>query len=651
MISDDTIVSEANVAYVAAKFAPYTELKFIESTGTQYIDTGYKPNNNTKLEIVFWSNKSDAQSIASVDHGWRAETFGIWGTALGFGTDVNTHNDESGVARYNHDYKIDARLSQEGFYKNGVLCETFSDYTFDLNYNLPLFALNRNGTILEFSKAKLYSCKLYENNILVRDFVPVMTRYGDVGLFDLIEYKFYGNAGSGTFIAGPEAKLPDEYTEVEYLEGNGQTPAKGPYISTDIKASGNAICFCDYQYVSLGNAVGPAIFGTRDANSQTANNMYTFMYRINDSNPSSGQYRFDYNRGNNKHNTGPLSTDRKQITIYNNELRYEDCSTITNTYANFQSSLNLSLFGLNTAGSTSNVAHARIYSFEYYDDGINRFFVPCKKNDGTFGLFELYTKVFYGNASNKTGVTDFTGGEKFSSNRLISFYEGTSIPANLRTVSRYFGITNVNDGPNASKPLSVYDLNYSLQKLDFNKRYIFKQYLENNETNYIDTGILANETTKAQIVCIFSSFTGAAVFGNMQEGDSNDWRLFNYSDGHFYFDLQSGRIIGGSWTAGQKYYIEVGNFYIKNFKTSEFIAQGNPVSTYTSSSPICLYLQGGNLPKTKVYSFKVWNNGTLVRDYIPAIDLEASSQNQQSGLYDRVTKTFTFGTGGFVTGP
>ena len=53
MISGDTIVSEANVAYVANRYVKPKVLKYIESTGTQYIDTGYIPNRKQVFGAVW----------------------------------------------------------------------------------------------------------------------------------------------------------------------------------------------------------------------------------------------------------------------------------------------------------------------------------------------------------------------------------------------------------------------------------------------------------------------------------------------------------------------------------------------------------------------------------------------------------------------
>lgn len=54
----------------------------------------------------------------------------------------------------------------------------------------------------------MYSCKIYDNETLVRNFVPCKNASGAVGLYDTVEGQFYANAGTGTFTAGPEI-IPD----------------------------------------------------------------------------------------------------------------------------------------------------------------------------------------------------------------------------------------------------------------------------------------------------------------------------------------------------------------------------------------------------------------------------------------------------------
>lgn len=50
---------------------------------------------------------------------------------------------------------------------------------------------------------KLYSAQFYYNGDIKLDFVPCINPSGTVGLYDLVNGEFYGNAGTGTFTAGP----------------------------------------------------------------------------------------------------------------------------------------------------------------------------------------------------------------------------------------------------------------------------------------------------------------------------------------------------------------------------------------------------------------------------------------------------------------
>ena len=51
---------------------------------------------------------------------------------------------------------------------------------------------------------KLYSCQIYDNGTLIRDYVPAKNSGEVVGLYDLVNDTFYQNAGTGVFAAGPE---------------------------------------------------------------------------------------------------------------------------------------------------------------------------------------------------------------------------------------------------------------------------------------------------------------------------------------------------------------------------------------------------------------------------------------------------------------
>jgi hypothetical protein len=73
----------------------------------------------------------------------------------------------------------------------------------DCEYPLYLFSVNTAGSFDErCALGKLYSFKIYENNVLQRDMTPCVRLEDSVaGLYDLVNGSFYTNEGMGEFIA------------------------------------------------------------------------------------------------------------------------------------------------------------------------------------------------------------------------------------------------------------------------------------------------------------------------------------------------------------------------------------------------------------------------------------------------------------------
>ena len=46
---------------------------------------------------------------------------------------------------------------------------------------------------------KLYYCQIYENDVIVRDFVPALDSNNVACLYDRVSQTFFYNAGTGTF--------------------------------------------------------------------------------------------------------------------------------------------------------------------------------------------------------------------------------------------------------------------------------------------------------------------------------------------------------------------------------------------------------------------------------------------------------------------
>ena len=182
----------------------YRQLEYIQSTGTQYIDTGFKPNNNTRVLCdidIETSNATTAAIFGGRDStGSSSKSFVLWKiSATAFRSDFGSATVQVAVTPTGR-HVID---------KNKAVCTvddtsaTNTSATFQASYNLTLFAVNGAGTIDSRRViAKLYSCKVYDNGTLIRDFIPCLKSDGSVGLWDDANSLFYGNAGTGAFIGG-----------------------------------------------------------------------------------------------------------------------------------------------------------------------------------------------------------------------------------------------------------------------------------------------------------------------------------------------------------------------------------------------------------------------------------------------------------------
>lgn len=174
----------------------YTQLEYIESSGTQYIDTGLKPTQDYSITIKCQSTGIDSNTYAGCDTNWQNTGFFVGVDVFEFGN--------AGIARIQNygENPIVLTLDKTGGYKDGVKTwNNASTATFQTVSNLTLFALNRNGTMREYLTGKIYYCTISDNGTLVRNFIPCKNPDGVIGMYDTIGKQFYANAGTGNFTA------------------------------------------------------------------------------------------------------------------------------------------------------------------------------------------------------------------------------------------------------------------------------------------------------------------------------------------------------------------------------------------------------------------------------------------------------------------
>lgn len=182
------------------------ELEYIKSTGTQYIDTGFKPNQDTRISIIVDFPRSSTTWLYGGRTAAGSNSFGFLclnGNTYRF--DYASSMNEL-TTKPTGKFTLDSNKNK--CYINDELVFTTTYKTFTSPVSMYIFNINNNGSAKEGSSAKLYSCKIYDNGTLIRDFIPVK-RISDngYGLWDKVTKAFYPNAGTGAFTGGPAVTL------------------------------------------------------------------------------------------------------------------------------------------------------------------------------------------------------------------------------------------------------------------------------------------------------------------------------------------------------------------------------------------------------------------------------------------------------------
>lgn len=191
----------------------YTKLEYIQSSGEQYINTKFKPNGNTRVVTTI-------EGSLATTGAWFFGTRTANGVkSYSFLTYKGAYRSDYGsktgaLSAYNPIGKIVIDKNKNSTSVNGIVIDTLNSQSFQCDYNLYLFCNNNGGSAASFFGFSMYSCKIYDNNVLIRDYVPCKDNIGTIGLYDAVNNQFYANSGTGTFIGGPESGVGGIYVKV-----------------------------------------------------------------------------------------------------------------------------------------------------------------------------------------------------------------------------------------------------------------------------------------------------------------------------------------------------------------------------------------------------------------------------------------------------
>ena len=423
----------------------YTQVEYIQGTGTQYIDVGTKMYNNTKIELcfsfdvmqqncsIFGSRASSTANnfeIASMN-----TSFPIY---LDFG-DYNTSRATYNNAVINTKYICTISKSLRAIY-DGTHTLLASNTTLISANNVTPYKARIFDTAGGYSqnklKGKVYYCKIWENGVLVRNMIPCKNQSNVAGMYDTVNEVFYANAGTGSFNVGSvvskpsvgdlvtdtsdtnygkykipiltnstatniylnkplrkTSKLPIGYTELEHIRSTGTQ-----YIDTGVIGNEKTAFELNVNLLNL-DVTYPALFGSRKSTtnnfiglSTAGNYLVRFMY---------GNTLSETNFTSNIYWTSYIGNFHKfSLDLYNQKARIDNNEYIVQRPSAFSTQYSMCIFNQKIAGNMSNYPTTMMLKeCKIWDNGVLvRNFIPCKNPSNVVGLYDTVNDVFYTNA-------------------------------------------------------------------------------------------------------------------------------------------------------------------------------------------------------------------------------------------------------------
>ena len=188
----------------------YTRCNYLESSGGQYIKTGYIPTGTSGVFIDGYMNSGGI--ILGCNNHWAH-----WNGPNIFGIEINATHGPSvrwmgggylpnpdavqitnkrfeSRMNYKNDRYLYYDFGDNKWYKENL--ETFENE--NEQYDIYLFAFNSAGAITK-SSGRIYRAQITENDSLIKDYVPCLDNEGVPCLYELINGETLYNSGSGQF--------------------------------------------------------------------------------------------------------------------------------------------------------------------------------------------------------------------------------------------------------------------------------------------------------------------------------------------------------------------------------------------------------------------------------------------------------------------
>ena len=424
-------------AAVMASAVPtaHAEDAYIESDGTSGISTGYRMKGTSRLEVDFALTEQTAQArVFGDDAGYETGLKTIlyvsggathFAMTMGNGTSAETKY-KAGTDMLRHAAIVDLPANKVYLVTGATtnLNQTGVSGGFagaEANMPLPLFGRWGNAyasAFATFAKARIYGVKIYESDVLVRDFVPCL-KDGVACFKDLVNGGFIVGENVAAFTAGGDVQA---YNDDAYVSTAANAIDGNLYIDTGYKVSAKTAVALDYAFtVNSDDNLNPGYWSLFECSGGC-------------------RFRIDFNKytglrytvgGNDAVATlagafGVPNDDRDvRRTVFLDNLNTSVgvvMSGYTNQTATFTASTPSSPNGTtlmlaSTAWGSDGYSAIKIYGCKIWEDGVLvRDFVPYV-NNGTPGMRDDLTGTFvegkdYSGGGNMLAYGGIIGGEQ-----------------------------------------------------------------------------------------------------------------------------------------------------------------------------------------------------------------------------------------------
>ena len=195
---------------MSGKSLPYdAEIEYLETNGTQWIDTGIAAQDPMEGRIIFEKlSKNGANTSIFGCREYPANdrfyfAYDYYNTLmLGYRdkysfSSFNLKNGKADVYTVLH---VD---HQQLTCNDTIIANTYSSQSGRMSCNVMIFNIHGNKKPAMIEPYRLYQASLYTMGVPLWDSIPV--RIGTTGyMYDKVSGQLFGNAGTGAFILGPD---------------------------------------------------------------------------------------------------------------------------------------------------------------------------------------------------------------------------------------------------------------------------------------------------------------------------------------------------------------------------------------------------------------------------------------------------------------